>query len=84
MLGKWHGPSAESKRVSFSMTGGIYQIENQLSAEHRAKLSEAKRGKRHPNFGKHLGEATRAKISEGLNVYWRRKREAMRREGNLR
>jgi group I intron endonuclease len=35
-----------------------------LSDESRAKMSAARKGERHPNFGKHLSEETRAKISE--------------------
>jgi hypothetical protein len=35
-----------------------------LSPETKAKISEAKRGENHPNYGKHLSPETRAKISE--------------------
>lgn len=34
-----------------------------FSEEHKAKLRAAKRGKNHPNYGKHLSDETRAKIS---------------------
>ena len=37
-----------------------------LSAEHKAKISKAKRGEKHHNFGKTLSAETRAKISETL------------------
>lgn len=35
-----------------------------MSDAARAKLSESHKGKRHPNFGKHLPEETRVKISK--------------------
>lgn len=35
-----------------------------LSAEHRKKLSEAKRGEKHPLYGKHMPESTKEKISK--------------------
>lgn len=34
------------------------------SEEHRRKISEAVRGERHPNFGKHHSETTRQKLRE--------------------
>ena len=35
-----------------------------LSEETRQKMSEARKGEKHPNFGKHLSEETRQKISQ--------------------
>ena len=43
-----------------------------LSDETRRKLSEAKKGERHPFFGKKRSEETKRKMSEARKAYWER------------
>jgi len=47
------------------MTRGIIP-DRQKELERRRKISEAKKGKNHPLFGKHPSEETRRKMSEAL------------------
>jgi len=48
-----------------NMTRGIIP-DQQKEVERRRKISEAKKGKNHPLFGKHPSEETRRKMSEAL------------------
>lgn len=46
------------KRISDGKVGIVF------SKEHKRKLSEAKKGEKHPNYGKHLSEETRNRIGK--------------------
>lgn len=46
------------KKLSAAMSG------KHPNAEARKKMSDKKKGEKHPNFGKHLSSETRKKISE--------------------
>ena len=52
----------------------------QISEETRRKLSEANKGERNPNYGKHLTEETRRKISEAKKGKHRTLTEETRRK----
>ncbi len=41
-----------------------------INSQTRHKMSEAKRGSRNPNYGKHLTEQQRRKISLAMRRYW--------------
>ena len=49
------------RKMSKSMKG---KSNGPLSEEHRRKISEAHKGEKHPNYGKHLSEETKQKISK--------------------
>lgn len=49
--------------------GGGYRKEYHLSEENQRKLSERMRGEKHFNYGKHLREDTRKKISESVSKF---------------
>lgn len=54
-----HAKAEETRfKISNSKKGIVF------SEEHKRKLSEAKKGEKHPNYGKHLPEETRRKIGE--------------------
>lgn len=49
--------------------GGVYRKEYHQSKETRIKNSERMKGKNHFNYGKHLSEETRKKISESVSKF---------------
>ena len=49
--------------------GGIYRKDYQQSEETRRKKSKKMRGEKHFNYGKHLSEETRKKISESVSKF---------------
>ena len=54
----------ESKqKIKFSLIGNVRALGSHRSEEMIKKMAESKRGSLHPNFGKHLSEETRQKIS---------------------
>lgn len=53
----------------------------QASAETCAKISAALSGARHPMYGKHHSDDTRAKMSEARKAYWRKRHALSDRKG---
>ena len=51
-----------TRRVEQMRENGNKHKGTKLTEEHKKKLSEAKKGEKHPNYGKHLSIETRAKI----------------------
>lgn len=52
------------RRVEQMRQNGLKHKGVPLSEEHKKKLSEAKKGEKHPLYGKHLSEETKAKIGK--------------------
>ena len=69
LTGRHHGERTKQK-ISESLMG------HRHTARSIRKMSEATSGNQHHNFGKHLSEETRRKISKGVAAYWRRVRAA--------
>jgi group I intron endonuclease len=65
MRGKKRGPPAEGHRqkLSEALKG------KKRSPEHCRKISESKKGDKHPMFGKHHTEEAKQKISEAMKRY---------------
>lgn len=60
---KYVGKDLE-RRIQQMKENGLKHKGVKLSEEHKKKLSIAKKGEKHPNYGKHLSEETKAKISK--------------------
>jgi hypothetical protein len=50
-------------RLTNATDGGDGAVGHRWSTEERARMSEQRRGERHPNFGKHLDDVTRERIA---------------------
>lgn len=66
------------RRINQMRENGISHRGKKLSEEHKRKLSEAKKGEKHPFYGKHRSDETRAKIGKANS------RENMSEETRLR
>lgn len=60
---KYAGKDLE-RRIQQMKENGLKHKGIKLSEEHKKKLSIAKKGEKHPNYGKHLSEETKAKIGK--------------------
>lgn len=60
---KYVGKDLE-RRIQQMKENGLKHKGIKLSEEHKKKLSIAKKGEKHPNYGKHLSEETKAKIGK--------------------
>ena len=60
----YHRPSSELIFLTKSEHMSLHRIGKDISEETKKKMSEARKGEKHPMYGKHRSEETKKKMSE--------------------